>query len=86
MTAATLTEKDLVKAALIEVIEERPELFKAIFKEIIAEGKANSLFDEEAHLQELDAIITNDFKGLTKFSKHWHNEIPYQKIICAYQS
>lgn len=69
MTGATLTDKDLVKAALIEVIEERPELFKAIFKEIIAEGKANSLFDEEAHLQELDAIITKDFNRFDKVFK-----------------
>jgi len=69
MTAATLTDKDLVKAALVELIEERPELFKVIFKEIIAEGKANSLFDEEAHLQELDAIITKDFKRFDKVFK-----------------
>jgi putative NIF3 family GTP cyclohydrolase 1 type 2 len=69
MTAATLSEKNLVKAALIEVIEERPELFKAIIKEIIAEGKANSLFDEEVHLQELDAIITKDFKRFDKVFK-----------------
>jgi hypothetical protein len=69
MTAATLTEKDTVKAALIELIEERPELFKAILKEIIAEGKADSLFDEEAHLQELDTIITKDFKRFDKVFK-----------------
>jgi len=69
MTAATLTEKDLVKAALIEVIEERPELFKAILIEIIAEGRANNLFDEEAHLRELDAIITKDFKRFDKVFK-----------------
>ena len=69
MTAATLTDREMVKAALIEVIEERPELFKAILKEIIAEGKANSLFDEESHLQELDAIISKDFKRFDKVFK-----------------
>ncbi|MCC6723372.1 MAG: hypothetical protein IT258_02600 [Saprospiraceae bacterium] len=61
MTAATLTEKDLVKAALIEVIEERPELFKAILKEIIAEGKANSLFENTAYSEEIETLIQEDF-------------------------
>ncbi|GEM_PF-2678196 len=69
MTATTLMDKDLIKAALIEVIEERPELFKAILIEIIAEGKANNLFDEESHLRDLDAIITKDFKRFDKVFK-----------------
>ncbi len=69
MTAATLTDREMLKSVLIEVIEEKPELFKAIFVEIFAEGKANSLFDEEAHLQELDAIITKDFKRFDKVFK-----------------
>lgn len=66
MTAATLTDRELLKSVLIEVIEERPELFKAIFKEIIAESKAQPHSEEEAHLQELDAIITEDFLRFDK--------------------
>jgi 5-methylthioribose kinase len=61
MTAATLTEKDTVKAALIELIEERPELFKAILKEIIAEGKADSLFEDTARSEEIATLIQEDF-------------------------
>jgi hypothetical protein len=69
MTAAILNDREMLKLAIIDAMEERPELFKSLLKEIIAEGKASILTEEEAHLQELDAIITNDFKRFDKVFK-----------------
>lgn len=55
----------MLKTAIIKAMEERPELFKQIIKEVFLEEKSTKN-EEEAQLEELDGIINKDFKRFDK--------------------
>ncbi len=71
MNIAIEKEKDVevLKTAIIKAMEERPELFKKLFKEVFFEKNTASKSEEDQQLEAIDAIISRDFKRFDKVFK-----------------
>ncbi len=61
MTAATLTERDLLKSVVLEVLRQEPALLKAVVQEILIENNIIVSTDQAARRKEIEAMILEDF-------------------------
>jgi hypothetical protein len=55
------TDKEILKSALAELIQEKPALFKEVIQEILEENKIIISDEQLARRQRLEAIIEEDF-------------------------
>lgn len=61
MTAATLTERDLLKSVVLEVLRQEPALLKAVVQEVLIENNIIVSTDQAARRKEIEAMILEDF-------------------------
>ena len=64
MTVATLTERDLLKSVVLEVLREEPALLKAVVREVLIENNIVVSTEQDARRKEIEALILEDFNEI----------------------
>lgn len=64
MTAATLTERELLKSVVLEVLRQEPSLLKAVVKEVLIENNIVVSTEQDARRKEIEEFIQADFEEI----------------------
>jgi hypothetical protein len=64
MTAATLTDREMLKSVVLEVLREEPMLLKAVVTEVLKENNIVVSLEQAVRRKEIEALILEDFEEI----------------------
>ncbi len=62
MTAATATDREMLKSLVLEVLKEEPTILKAIVKEVLEENHIIVSTEQGARRKYIEALVREDFE------------------------
>ncbi|MCF8246963.1 MAG: hypothetical protein K9J37_18570 [Saprospiraceae bacterium] len=61
MTAANLTDREMLKSVVLEVLRQEPALLKSVVREVLVENNIVVSTEQAARRKEIEAMILEDF-------------------------
>lgn len=69
MNAATLSDRDLLKSIVLEVLREEPAMLKALVREVLIENNIVVSTEQAENRKEIEKLILEDFEEIGEVYK-----------------